>query len=381
MTENKSQNRPLGYARVSTCGQTLDAQLEQLRKAGCTKIYREKITGARPDRRELLKMLKALAPGDAVTVTRIDRLARSTFDLFAIVKQIVDAKAQFRSLAEPWADTATSTGRLMIAVLGGLADVQRDLIRTRTAGGRERAKARGQHGPTAEAYAPAIERSTAAARARRNAQGTGEKLQRQQIDDFAAWGVMIDRSTIIALLGVFISVLSFTVSGAALWFTWLRRGRLSMTKPTVIFFGYDMEPRLTPKIFLRTLLYSTSARGQVIENMYVKLCRDGSEQVFSFWGYGETRNLTPGSGLFVGQTGVAFNHHFALSMRHQGYQFAAGLYSIIVLARVVGRSAPIRLNEISLTLSEANAGVLAGNEGVLFELAPDTGGYSGHPRE
>jgi DNA invertase Pin-like site-specific DNA recombinase len=80
-----------------------------------------------------------------VTVTRIDRLARSTFDLFAIVKQIVDAKAQFRSLAEPWADTGTSTGRLMIAVLGGLADVERDLIRTRTAEGRSRAQKRGQH--------------------------------------------------------------------------------------------------------------------------------------------------------------------------------------------------------------------------------------------
>jgi DNA invertase Pin-like site-specific DNA recombinase len=89
-------------------------------------------------------MLKHLAPGDVVTVTRIDRLARSTFDLFAIVKQIVDAKAQFRSLAEPWADTGTSTGRLMIAVLGGLADVERDLIRTRTAEGRSRAQKRGQ---------------------------------------------------------------------------------------------------------------------------------------------------------------------------------------------------------------------------------------------
>ena len=81
-------------------------------------------------------MLKQLASGDTVMVTRIDRLARSTFDLFApIVKQIVDAKAQFRSLAGPWADTGTSTGRLMIAVLGGLADVERDLVRTRTAEG------------------------------------------------------------------------------------------------------------------------------------------------------------------------------------------------------------------------------------------------------
>ena len=145
MTGTHPENRRLGYARVSTYGQTLDAQLDQLRGAGCTKIYREKVTGAHSDRRELLRMLHAVAPGDVVTVTRIDRLARSTFDLFAIVKQIVDAKAQFRSLAEPWADTGTSTGRLMIAVLGGLADVERDLIRTRTAEGRSRAKARGQH--------------------------------------------------------------------------------------------------------------------------------------------------------------------------------------------------------------------------------------------
>jgi len=139
--------RLIGYARVSTYGQTLDAQLEQLRAAGCSSrnIYCEKVTGARADRRELLRMLDRLTPGDVVMVTRIDRLARSTFDLFAIVKRIVDAGGQFRSLAEPWADTGTSTGRLMLAVLGGLADVERDLIRTRTAEGRSRAKARGKH--------------------------------------------------------------------------------------------------------------------------------------------------------------------------------------------------------------------------------------------
>jgi DNA invertase Pin-like site-specific DNA recombinase len=149
MTETHPQKR-LGYARVSTYGQTLDAQLEQLHDAGCTKIYREKVTGAHSDRRKLLKMLHALAPGDVVTVTRIDRLARSTFDLFAIVKQIVDAKAQFRSVAEPWADTGTSTGRLMIAVLGGLADVERDLIRTAPPRAAASAEARAAHGPTLE---------------------------------------------------------------------------------------------------------------------------------------------------------------------------------------------------------------------------------------
>ena len=82
------------------------------------------------------RLLKHVASGDGVAVTRIDRRAHSTFDLFAIVKQIVLAGGQFRSLAEPSADTATSSGRLMNAILGGPADVERDLIRTRTAEGR-----------------------------------------------------------------------------------------------------------------------------------------------------------------------------------------------------------------------------------------------------
>jgi DNA invertase Pin-like site-specific DNA recombinase len=153
-------------SRVSTYGQTLDVQLEQLRAAGCSKIYREKVTGARPDRRELLKLLAALAPGDVVMVTRIDRLARLTFDLFGIVKRIVDAKGQFRSLAEPWADTGTSTGRLMLAVLGGLADVERDLIRMRTAEGRSRAKAQGQQMGRPPALTPAQQKEATRRRAR-----------------------------------------------------------------------------------------------------------------------------------------------------------------------------------------------------------------------
>jgi DNA invertase Pin-like site-specific DNA recombinase len=91
MTETPRQTRRLGYVRVSTYSQTLDAQLEQLRADGCTRIYREKASGAQADRRELLRLLKGLTSGDVVTVTRIDRLARSIFDLFAIVKRIVDA--------------------------------------------------------------------------------------------------------------------------------------------------------------------------------------------------------------------------------------------------------------------------------------------------
>lgn len=136
--------RKVGYARVSTTGQTLELQLNTLKEFGCRRIYREKASGADAERPELRKLLASLKPGQSVVVTRLDRLARSTFDLFSIVKTITDKKAQFYSLAEPWTDTSTSTGRLMLAILGGLADVERDLIRTRTAEGRARAMEQGK---------------------------------------------------------------------------------------------------------------------------------------------------------------------------------------------------------------------------------------------
>ena len=145
MTGTDTPSRCLGYARVNTYGQTLDAQLEQLRAKGCAGVCCEKIGCAQAGRRKLLRRLKDLAAGDLMMAGRIDRLARSILDQFAIVRRVLDAGGQFRSLAEPWADTSTSTGRLMIAVLGVLADVERNLIRTRTAKNRSRAKARGQH--------------------------------------------------------------------------------------------------------------------------------------------------------------------------------------------------------------------------------------------
>lgn len=131
--------RRIGYARVSTIGQTLDSQIQTLRTQHCDKIFQEKASGARIDRNQLDRLIRFVKKGDVVVVTRIDRLARSTFDLFAIINRLQAKDVHFLSLAEPWADTATSTGRLMLAVLGGLADVERDLIRIRTAEGRARA--------------------------------------------------------------------------------------------------------------------------------------------------------------------------------------------------------------------------------------------------
>ena len=132
-----------GYARVSTTGQGLDGQLDALKAAGATKIFQEKVTGKHRDRPQLDHALKKLGPEDVLLVTRLDRLARSTRDLLNIIKQVTDAGATFRSLKETWADTTTAHGRLILTVLGGLAEFERELIVERTSDGRERAMAKG----------------------------------------------------------------------------------------------------------------------------------------------------------------------------------------------------------------------------------------------
>jgi DNA invertase Pin-like site-specific DNA recombinase len=133
-----------GYARVSSDGQSVDAQVRQLTKAGCKKVFREVASGAKTDRAQLRRLLDVLDAGDVLTVTRLDRLARSTRDLLNTLAAITAKKAGFKSLGDTWADTTTSHGRLMLTVLGGLAEFERDLIRARTGEGRARAVARGQ---------------------------------------------------------------------------------------------------------------------------------------------------------------------------------------------------------------------------------------------
>jgi DNA invertase Pin-like site-specific DNA recombinase len=133
----------IGYARVSTDAQALDAQVEALHGAGAERTFYEKISGARRDRPELRLLLDRLSEGDVLLVTRLDRLARSTRDLLDILAEIGERGATFRSLGDTWADTTTAHGRLMLTVLGGLAEFERELIRVRTGEGRERARARG----------------------------------------------------------------------------------------------------------------------------------------------------------------------------------------------------------------------------------------------
>ena len=132
-----------GYARVSTDGQTLDAQVAQLAAAGAEKVFQETASGAQSDRKELARLLARLNAGDVLLVTRLDRLARSTKDLLNTLAAVAAKGAVFRSLGDPWIDTTSAHGRLILTVLGGLAEFERELIKARTKEGRDRAVALG----------------------------------------------------------------------------------------------------------------------------------------------------------------------------------------------------------------------------------------------
>jgi DNA invertase Pin-like site-specific DNA recombinase len=133
----------VGYARVSTDGQTLDVQQSALRQAGAEKIFAEKISGAVTDRKALAKAIAVLSDGDVLLVTRLDRLARSTRDLLNVLAAIAERGAGFRSLADPMIDTTSAHGRLILAVLGALAEFERSMILARTSEGRKRAMSNG----------------------------------------------------------------------------------------------------------------------------------------------------------------------------------------------------------------------------------------------
>lgn len=133
----------IGYARVSTLDQNLDLQLKALKKAGCQKVFREKASGATRQRPEFQRMLDQTRSGDTIVVWKLDRLARSTRDLLNTMETLSETGAKFQSISEPWADTTTHAGKMIMTVFAGIAEFERDLIRERTGAGREAAKQRG----------------------------------------------------------------------------------------------------------------------------------------------------------------------------------------------------------------------------------------------
>jgi hypothetical protein len=179
-----------------------------------------------------------------------------------------------------------------------------------------------------------------------------------------------------------LSILALSISSITAWLTLFRRGSVKMTQPTVIFFGPDTprspEQAALPKVFLRTLLFSTSKRGRIVENIHVSLTRNETSQNFNIWVYGDDK-LVRGSGLFVGETGVAANHHFLAPMDGTSFHFTEGTYTLEVFARLLGDKSPLRLFQQKLVIDRETANALKQpGAGLYFDWGPDSARYITH---
>jgi hypothetical protein len=182
-------------------------------------------------------------------------------------------------------------------------------------------------------------------------------------------------------MSITISVLALIVSATTAWLTLFRKGFVRMTQPTVVFFGPDgsrQRDKSLQKIYLRTLLFATSKRGRVIESMHVTINRNETRQNFNIWVYGDDK-LVRGSGLFVGETGVAANHHFLLPAGETDFAFREGSYRLDVYAQMLGDKRATLLFSQVFEVGAQEALALADQDaGLYFDWGPDSGRYLPH---
>lgn len=182
----------------------------------------------------------------------------------------------------------------------------------------------------------------------------------------------------VATGSLIVSLLSMGVAATTAWLTLWQRGTIKMVRPSLIAF-LDARGTDGPKVWFRTLMYSTSRRGCVLESMYVRLRRGESQQNFSFWVCGEKGDLAGGCGLHVAHTGIALNHHFVLPKDGSRFEFLSGDYIVDVFGIIVGSKVPLLLARIPLHLTEPHAQSLKNpDENVYFDWWPDSARYNAH---
>jgi hypothetical protein len=184
-----------------------------------------------------------------------------------------------------------------------------------------------------------------------------------------------------ATISLIIAVIALGISGTTLWLAFLRRGALKMTLPTVIYFGADggREPGL--KVYFRALLYSTAKRGWIVEGMYVRIRRGETSQNLNVWILGEDKALVRGSGLFVGEVGVATNHHFLPPADGTDFKFIPGNYTVEIYVTCVADNAPRLLRTIQLVVTAEHAAAIRSAEnGLYYDWGPDANAYHAHIR-
>jgi len=178
-----------------------------------------------------------------------------------------------------------------------------------------------------------------------------------------------------------ISILALLISFISFWYSFINKGKLKMTQPCVVFIGPDgtSSNRKHIKVFFRALLYSTAKKGQVLESLYITVQRDEAIQNFSIWVYGDKRNLKRGSGLFIPQEGLVFDHHFLMVKEKDEYIIRSGSYNIKIYAKQAGRGKTILLYSVVIQISEKEEDELRKtNNGIYFDWCPELQQYKSH---
>lgn len=180
-----------------------------------------------------------------------------------------------------------------------------------------------------------------------------------------------------------VSAVALVISGLTAWLTFFRRGKIKMTRPTVIYLGPD-SPRQNgekpfPKVYLRALLFADAKRGRVIESMYVSLSRNETVQNFNIWVHSESGKLVRGSGLFVGEVGTSVDHHFLVSSDAEDFEFLEGNYKLDVYAKLLGEQKKTRLfSEELQIMSHYSEGIRSAQAGLYFDWGPAASRYLSH---
>jgi len=178
-------------------------------------------------------------------------------------------------------------------------------------------------------------------------------------------------------ISITVSLIALTISALTFWLTRLKRGVVKMTRPTIIFFGPDGGGERHNKVFIRTLLYSTSDRGQYIQNMFIRLQRGETVQNFNVWVY-DDKGLVRGSGLFINKNGIACNHHFLLPKDGDNYSFLPGDYILQVFIEPVDKSPRMIFEQKLNVTKEQSEEMKTRIAGTYFDWAPNSQTYYSH---
>ena len=188
---------------------------------------------------------------------------------------------------------------------------------------------------------------------------------------------MGDLSVAISTMALIFSGLSTILATITAFYTFVRRARVRMTRPTFVAFAFD-GTEMTPKIFTRTLLFATKPPGKVVEAMFARVKQGDKVTTYTFWSYDVDGRLVPGGGLFVGTEGIVTNHHFVLRKGTARQVFTAGPVTVEFCARGVGQQQARQLHEVVLSLSDEQAAALnQSTAGVFFESCPESGAFHG----